>query len=1082
MPTSNAPRYVINTPMVVVSEDSSSEMSDDGDLSPQEVFPKPYFKAPFSFFKLCDSKKEGEIKRGQIQRKRYRPSDLTRKNQCLPRNQALLANFIGLCERESFARTDYGSIQATEKRLSIVIGLNMLHSLSTKKNNTLRKAVNYLVQSSLSIKKFGFFWQGVWLEKKLGDTTKEFIWEIVSYKRVHDFYRQLKRRNPRLSKEFRKKIEHPDTLNYQVPYREIRETIKDDKTTRKLVRQFRKFSQNSPIYLAIMDSDAVSLQSGELGCYSVYGKMIEDHYEKYGKPLEIASVGYLFSDDDEIMALSSQLDLSTRHHTAEYFKLGIVFPEPTIIMKIRPEEATITDSFCDNQRNYPSPQESIMIVQSRIVSQSLDPETSMAFSKAGAIISQRPRRAWKDFKAHNNKNDKIVRWTLHELKKMRSICQSHFKIKSWADNLIRALKFKGQEYPITIQVTNGPITISNKKAVRDVIISILTRIFRHYDAISNAESIIDKSPSKSFQKEFIKVLEEYDAKAIGKSPLVCKQAKGKKSNNSKYPPEKERSDILKVADSIKTMPELKALLDKLIAGNKADNIERAAIASHKKVVKIFLRRLCCDFHELSAELARDYFIELESRNRQCREQQQFAVLGVGTELHEAILYNNVLDHKDKYRRFITKLDESKRPGFHGMMPLHWAAITGNKEVIKWLKQNIWIKDINRAADYGVMPLHCAIKYCADNGLDPKLIDLLISPENVRATPKGGVSPLVMALTEFQDDFERDVLLSILFREGACSDEVKGLILELLKKSSADELETPILAAIAYLDDPLPLIEELIEQGADLNQPGFLHHPITEVYSFNDRAANSREFYPILEAIAKNDKTLIEALLKYLPNVTGIKDNRDRPPLHIAQDYAGLSVVKLLINACSDKKARDNMMREVNPLYGVTLLHESIASVNGGMGFDKDLFDYILEGYSELDCKDEDGAPCDPLDYKDEDGFTPLQVALEGNFKYAVRRLIEAGAYVDEDDSNLLREIKSLLGKPVFKQLFPHAEESSRCSEGSEYTGTDESDEEENNSHSVGSQDTDADEFQSMDDVCCTSSNDGRDEQSPTQQY
>lgn len=85
------------------------------------------------------------------------------------------------------------------ENLSVSIGLNRPRSLSEKKNKALIKELkSNSSDNEITHEKIGFFWNYKWCNSYEHE---------VSYKKVKDFYKRLKIKNPAKAEEFREKNE-----------------------------------------------------------------------------------------------------------------------------------------------------------------------------------------------------------------------------------------------------------------------------------------------------------------------------------------------------------------------------------------------------------------------------------------------------------------------------------------------------------------------------------------------------------------------------------------------------------------------------------------------------------------------------------------------------------------------------------------------------------------------------------------------------------------------------------------------------------------------------------------------------------
>ncbi|KAA0719441.1 hypothetical protein E1301_Tti015948 [Triplophysa tibetana] len=135
--------------------------------------------------------------------------------------------------------------------------------------------------------------------------------------------------------------------NKTIPYRKIRETIKDHEHTRNLVKHFRKDNLECIIYFCFFDADTVDFNH----VLSSYIDVIHEH--KYPT---VMSTGYVFPKDSE-NRVKSERDRQVRIKTAEHFPLGTYYPEPNFCVFLPLGEDTLPEKF-DYKRNYENNMES----------------------------------------------------------------------------------------------------------------------------------------------------------------------------------------------------------------------------------------------------------------------------------------------------------------------------------------------------------------------------------------------------------------------------------------------------------------------------------------------------------------------------------------------------------------------------------------------------------------------------------------------------------------------------------------------------------------------------------------------------
>jgi hypothetical protein len=287
--------------------------------------------------------------------------------------------------------------------VSVSFGLNRMLSLSTRKNNVLKRELGSEVNSEIRYEKFGFFWECQWVNSKE---------ERVSHAEVRSFYKKLKNVNPKLAEEFRESNER----DIPVPYQEIRERLKNHSHTKKLIQEFREEHSTLPLYLSFIDSDTLDFN----GVYSAYMRIVRAH----PIPPTVMSTGYEFFTKDYNFAyplkIASQLDMLCRAITARHIPFGIYYPEPNMCVLIPDNQDSVVESFIDSHQKNGKFESPILLRQI------LEKRTGVIFifSDRAPVVIASPKRASniifsKAFKMGYPPNE-------DDISKLKKVCQSHF--------------------------------------------------------------------------------------------------------------------------------------------------------------------------------------------------------------------------------------------------------------------------------------------------------------------------------------------------------------------------------------------------------------------------------------------------------------------------------------------------------------------------------------------------------------------------------------------------------------------------------------------------------------------------------
>lgn len=263
------PNYVINMPLKVDSDNEGSSSDEELD----DTFPTNAFKRPQDYFRLFPKPTTSEkTRRGHLLKTRLsNPSDSVAK-------EDLLATFIGLLQRQAKP--------SLQNRISVCVGFNKMRSLSTRRNETVWRHLNTPTKTQIPVKKIGFLWDGVWQQQE--PISKK--WTTVEFKTVRHFYKQLKHINPQRAESFRVTVEK--NRGHMVPYREIRDCIKNHSETKSLVRSSRDKNRSKDTYIVFLDSDTQSFRQTKDS--PSFFEILDENY--LTAPFTIASTGYTIQD------------------------------------------------------------------------------------------------------------------------------------------------------------------------------------------------------------------------------------------------------------------------------------------------------------------------------------------------------------------------------------------------------------------------------------------------------------------------------------------------------------------------------------------------------------------------------------------------------------------------------------------------------------------------------------------------------------------------------------------------------------------------------------------------------------------
>lgn len=881
--------YVVTIPMKV---DSASEAETSAGEERSAAFPSHYFQAPLKHFRIfpastkaagdsddeegASATKSRTARRGQVSSRdaalpRGEKAASSAVLRALDKAQALLRQFTD----EGFGKTQRAANEEQKERLRVVLGLNKMRSISRSRNASLGHAASEIGKDTAKPSVVAFFWEGVYQERSSASNK----WKECSFERVRTFYRQLKKVSSTAAHEFQNKLE--GKRGHIVPYRGLRERLAQSSQMKQMVRELRQNPEIGKVFMGMFDDDSLSLRAKDgFGVFTHYDRMVQENPD-----LEMGSCGYIFTGQksssqkiDPVMQVTSEFDLRIRHVTAKHLAYGVYLPEPSCIIVIDDDRETIRYSFETSDRHYSSPQESIIILEQIKQRFQADPKR-VAFDRRGAIPSATPARAEKPFQAHYNAYKMIVRWTLRDIKRMRGVAQSHLHPKKWADNVIRALRIREVSFEV-----DGAAFVPPERTARNMAASLITRFFNHYNVISMAEEqFLELQAEKiqsAFPSELIKILDSYKPSSMSVKPVIRK----------KLSVETPQSKAWKQQDLIQTLQGLRRMLTRFVGPEDAKRVEKAAIDCGKEVLEVFRKNFETHFDELSLALMRDYLKELNPDEKAAIDSL------IPLPSAQIILNNEVFSVEEKVRAAFTGTlrSESAASNPLAVAPLHWAAITGNHLLAHALKQLQGtlapMGRIDAVTKGGATPLHCALKYCADNANDLRLIRELLDAKTATMATDDGRLPLILALEELENPAP---VVELLLQFDQLPPEHKEPLLQVLEKLHPVQCRTSLLnSLIIYMpDDDLPLITELVKMGLHVGSTACairdedIAELEPELPDWNMEAFD--HFYSAAAvplAVRRGNVALVQALIEHGAKVNGVFDDEGNSVIHAAVKY------------------------------------------------------------------------------------------------------------------------------------------------------------------------------------------------------
>lgn len=922
-PIWNPPAYVITVPKVVPSgsDDDSSEGEEADGTFPDHYFKRPPYEIAWNV-------------RGTVLEKNILKSS---------RKKPYKSEFIQKVEEESFK----GDRAEAIDRVAVVIGHNRMLSISNSVNRSLRKQLECYADSAILSRDIHFYWRPQWVNTETGKN--------ATCLTVRNFYAQFKKRNPKKARTFRREREgitdktrkgleqyeeayrktkmtaaqffekskcsyftrkHIEDFEktflgkgkegvegylklhrktFIIPYREIRETIKNHSATKECVEKLAKKGKRT-VYMAIQDADVESMS----GIFLKYDEVFKEHLQKHKVLPEVASGGYKVNDPkNPILEVGVLIDLFIRHFTAQEFPTAVYFPEPNSMVKVKEGESTLEASFLGSGK-YVAPQEMPTLIQDLIKKRNITNLSAAFLFHAGAAIGTAiPERMQRSFKAFYTDRHKIVRWGLSDLKIYKAISQTHYSNRSWAINICDAIK-------VPSNLKFGDVNLP-QGTLRNMAISLTSRLFATYDPFQIARTMfVEARESKiGFQKTMKSVLKNYNPQNL---PLAHRD---EEARGGKF------EQIWKEIDQVKGVNELIQKIDWIFSKpGIGAKIQRAAQQSMQAVSEIFMENLSLDFIELSiaAMMSLDKPRDLLERAQRFINPPRILTLEeIGSSVHQKVLDTMSESDwvgKNQFKILAKSLPEEHREGYLDTYPMHWAAITGNVDAVKFLKSiNSWVSTIDHCGSMGLLPLHCAIRYCADNGESLELIAELATKELLSEFSFINVedhseqfeswtnykivreSPLLQALEEiYHYPKTIKLILDIAEVPQVIREELFDLVREMNEDQEEDhKVESKKILAFAIQKSYSPqLINCLLRWGADF-------------HSCQDLLERNSPYSAVIDEDYRNESDRLE-LLEVIVDAgypLNLEDNDYLTPLQYALEQENLPVVEALLKHLSE---------------------------------------------------------------------------------------------------------------------------------------------------------------------------------------
>ena len=479
------------------------------------------------------------------------------------RTSSVLGPFFNKLHTESFAENEELSKGIASKRLKAAILLNRMRSIENSTNQHFYNVIDDL-PTAIEHKIIAALWEPQWIKKEITETgqTRNIP---VSLQEVADYYANLKQTDPQLAQAFLQLNEY-QSLNCIVPYRELREFLLKSEATKSLVTSSRNINPQSPVYIAFMDTDVVSLRTSQKGVFSFY----EEAIIKSAHPLHILTTGYSVSvKQNPFISFAVSLDLAQRRALAKFFPLAPYFPEPNAVIRVLDNyetlEATFTQTNLNHHPKYTSPQELPRlikdIVETRFKGSYMHASSHSSFIGEGDVETEMPIR----FSQHRKKKDgtknsmrfsgnflqttnQFAGITLQDLKQIRNISQSHLKSKEWGSYVYKYLEER--MHPGSIKIIDHKHPGAQIKSYKNLLlISLFSCVHSAYSPLAITLREV-KQNNYSFLEYLFSLIQNYSTRVPATLSITYGQSKSTKP----------RGDLIK--KYVLTYGDLYKLIDK----------------------------------------------------------------------------------------------------------------------------------------------------------------------------------------------------------------------------------------------------------------------------------------------------------------------------------------------------------------------------------------------------------------------------------------------------------------------------------------------------------------------------------------
>jgi hypothetical protein len=766
----------------------------------------------------------------------------------MPQAQGEIKRFVSTLYHEAFVGEGVASPkQEAKQRLGLVIGFNRLYSIDERRNRLVQRLVAAETETGINLAKIGYFWELPWTYKG------EVLTSDQEMQDMQKWFRAYRKKFPVAAKKFRKEQEKNLQRRY-VPYREIRDVVKNHLMSQAMVRKLRVQNPGlQGLYLHFCDDDTESFKTRDgLGLLRA-SDLRFSQLSREGKPLpDVHAMGYRVATQRyPHLALSVQLDDQVRRATALHLPFGVYYPEPNTQVRVLNGRDTVIENFSDGEKDTSSQEMPTLMKQIMAKRKPADVDRQaymrdhFVFGQDGYILTCAPKRMVKNFYkgsqnfgAFSGGQDRLLlRWSEDIVTKIRSeTSQSHVNSSSWARTALNNFELRAVTSFFDQQMRQIRL---DKDHIRTLLISAMSKLFSAYDPTDRVRNADGHNYIEKLQAAVITDYEQEIRKGLQSEKIIIKKAKSP-----------DYATVIKAIESATTIEALMEIIGQLLTPGHVVSILAAAKAAGLAIKETLSANLCFDFEALINKLIEDSLAEVSPT----------------LELAE-------------------------------LSDLHKAAFRGDKKRVS----DIVLKNraaVNRQATGSFLPIHAAIYYMAEHGYVEGLITPLCTKDTVETELANQKSVFSFIIERVAQPYLliKEVLQTLADLKTPLDADVAQGFLGLARIATLQERQSPLVAAVRYQPANLQFLEFLITNlKYDVNYGGYTRY-------------GSGWTYPVLQAIELTAFEVVELLSRHQVKLQGLT-NSDPLRDHSKEE----TYVETPLIACEDIRSAADRLEMVRLL-------------------------------------------------------------------------------------------------------------------------------------------------------------------------